>query len=273
MTDGILLALPGTSSGDGACTLAGVEAQFHAWFPDIPTAWAFTSSGVRRKLREAGRPAASPGEAMAALKAQGVNRVAVKSLHFAGGMEYSELREVVLGLREGEGRFERIELSEPLLDAPDDFERTMRHLLSDLPAGTGDGDTLLLVAHGSRRPEAQASYARAEAVCRRFERPIIFKTLLMDAGFQDVIRECREAGLRKVVLAPLMVVAGSSARNEIAGSGPDSLASALGREGIACTPMIKGLGDNREVVRLWIEDVERRLDAMAADDGPSGVKR
>lgn len=259
MKKGILIAIPGTSSGDGARTLAGIDELFRTRFPGTRIAWAYTSSGVRRKLEQAGRPAADPREALAGLKDEGTTHVAVKSLHFARGMEYSELRVVALDAQAEQGWFDRIVVSDPLMDTPADFDRTVRRLLSDLPAGTEPEDAILLVAHGSRRPEAQASYAKAAAVCGRLDRRVILSTLLMDSGFEDVVRECKAANLRKVVMAPLMIVAGTSARNDLAGSGPGSLVSVLNREGIRCVPVIKGLGDNSGIVSIWVEDVERML--------------
>jgi sirohydrochlorin cobaltochelatase len=204
-----------------------------------------------------------PSDALNALRADGITHVAVKSLHFAHGMEYSELRDVVREIQSGQGPFGQIAVSQPIMDVPADFERMLRSVLKDMPAGTNPDDAILLVAHGSRRPEAQDSYAKAAEVCGRLDRRVILSNLLTDSGFEEVIRDCRTANVTRIVMAPLMIVAGTSVRNDLAGSGPGSLASLLGREGIRCVPMVKGLGDNNEIVRIWMEDVERMMAGMS----------
>lgn len=262
MKQAVVFALPGTSSDEGAVTLRHVDDLFGNRFGDMRRAWACTSPGVRGKLERSAKPCQDPKEALAGLRKDGITHVAVKSLHLASGMEYKELKDVVDDSRES---FGQITLSVPLLDAPADLERTIRCLLRSLPAGTGADDALLLVAHGSRRPEAQAAY-EAAALCRRFERRVLLGSLMSRPSLNDVTTECKASGIKKLVLAPLMIAAGFSARNEIAGNGPESWLSALSREGIRCVPMIKGLGDHDDIVSIWLDDVERMLIELSGSE-------
>lgn len=277
MKPGVVLALPGTSLKETAGTLIHMEELFDRRFPGVRRIWAYTSPGVRRKLEQRGKPVASPAEALAGLRDEGVAHVVVKSLHLASGMEYTELRNLVQDIRTGQGGFERIVLSVPLLDISADFERTIRYLLTALPVGTDAGDALLLVAHGSRRREAQAAYDAAAALCRRLDSPgrsvsrrVVLGTLISHPGLEDVRRECKAADLEKLVLAPLMIVAGASTRNELAGGDPTSWVSVLEREGIRCVPLIKGLGDYDYIVQIWLDDIERMLGELAESNMPRG---
>lgn len=278
MKPAVVLALPGTSSEEAAGTLRHMAELFDRRFAGVRRRWAYTSSGVRRKLAQSGKPVAGPAEVLAGLRDEGVTHVAVKSLHLAAGMEYTELSDLAQDSRGGPGGFERIVISAPLLDTPADFERTIRCLLMSRPAGTDEGEALLLVAHGSRRPEAQVTYAKAAAFCRRLDsfrgirvnRRVLLGTLMSHPGLEDVLRECKAAGLKKLVLAPLMIVAGSSARNELAGGNPAAWVSVLAREGIRSVPLIKGLGDYNDIVRIWLDDIERMLRELAEPNGPRG---
>ena len=56
-----------------------------------------------------------------------------------------------------------------------------------------------------------------------------------------------------------MIIAGSSVKDDLAGDGPGSWVSALGREGISCTPVIKGLADHEAIVSVWMDDIEHML--------------
>ena len=263
MKPAVVLALPGTSSEEAAATLRHMEELFDRRFTGVRRIWAYTSSGVRRKLEQRGKPVAAPAAALATLRAEGVARVVVKSLHLAAGMEYTELGGLVQAIRGGPGGFERIVISAPLLDSPADFERTIRRLLMSRPAVVDEGDALLLVAHGSRRPEAQVAYAQAAEFCRRLDSRVLLGTLIAHPGLEDVLRVCKADGIKKLALAPLMIVAGSSARNELAGENPAAWVSVLARAGIRSVPLIKGLGDNDDIVRIWLDDIERMLRELA----------
>ena len=249
----VMFALPGTSSDEAAKTLRRIDELFANRFGNMRRAWAYTSTGGRRKLEQTSKPVQGPKEALDGLRRDGITHVAVKSLHFATGMEYKEMKDLVQDSRVA---FERIVISAPLLDTPADFERTVRCLLLSLPPGR---DALLLVAHGSRQPEALAAYEAAAAVCRRFERRVLLGSLMSRPDLGDVVRECKSARIERLVLAPLMIAAGLSARNEICGDGPDSWRTGLEREGIGCVPLIKGLGDHDDVVSIWLDDIERMM--------------
>jgi sirohydrochlorin cobaltochelatase len=261
MTQAILLALPGTSSPDAMQTLRRIEARLARRFDGLRRLWAYTSSGVRRKLALRGTPAASPPEALASLRQEGVTHVAVKALHLAPGMEYTELRTAVEDARQD---FERISLSKPLLDAEADFERTVRCLLDAMPPDPPvDGESLLLVAHGSRTSEAQGAYVSAAALCKAVDRRILLGVMLATPGLAEVVRTCKTAGIQAVRLMPLMIAAGVSARTELAGDGPDSWKSVLESHGIRCRPRLDTLGDSDRIVDIWCDDIGRMLAEMA----------
>jgi len=120
------------------------------------------------------------------------------------------------------------------------------------------------VAHGSRQPDAQAAYDATATLCRRFERQVLLGALMAKPSLDDVIRECKAAGIEKLALVPLMIVAGLSASNELAGNNPESWTSTLRRGGIRCVPLLKGLGDYEDIVRIWLDDVAHMLADLAA---------
>jgi len=261
----VLLALPGTSGEEAAETLRAVDEKIGRRF-GVPRFWAYTSSGVRRKLEAAGRPVDGPKEAFDRMRGAGVTHVAVKALHLAPGVEYEELRDLAEKARRAPEGFERIVLSAPLLASPADVIRMAQCLLAAIPSGPAADEALLLAAHGSRRRDAQSAYGAAADLCRRLDRRVILGTMMSSPGLADVVRECRAEGVRKVWLAPLMVIAGSSARNDLGSAGPGSWRSELEREGIGCEPVLKGLGDNDGIVRMWIEDIARLLADISGPD-------
>ena len=98
------------------------------------------------------------------------------------------------------------------------------------------------MGHGTEH-EANATYAK-------------FQKCLTDAGYdnyfvgtveatptlEDVIALVKASGATKVVLEPLMIVAGDHANNDMAGDEDDSWKTAFEAEGFEVECVIKGLG-------------------------------
>ena len=62
--------------------------------------------------------------------------------------------------------------------------------------------------------------------------------------------------VNEVTLAPLMVVAGDHARNDMASDEEDSWKSMLEEEGIKVNIHMKGLGENEKFNELYINRIE-----------------
>lgn len=259
MSRALLLAAAGTSSAEAAGALANIERLARARLPGIPIRWAYTSRGVLRKLAAAGRPVDAPDAALARLRAEGVRRVAVQSLHLADGMEYGELRNTVAAAGAAPDGLERIALGRPMLEDPGFFPAVTAALLRELPEPAAAGATVLLVAHGSRESQARPAYEAAAAFCRTLTPPVRLGTLLAPIPLERILRECRQLGATRACLVPLTIAAGSSATREIAGPDPASWQTALEKAGIACTTALRGLGDYDTIAQLWVDRAEALL--------------
>ncbi len=76
-------------------------------------------------------------------------------------------------------------------------------------------------------------------------------------GFDAVLERVRQRRAEKVVLAPLMVVAGDHATNDMAGDEPDSWKSLLRAEGVEVECVLKGLGEYAPVRALYAAHARR----------------
>ena len=63
----------------------------------------------------------------------------------------------------------------------------------------------------------------------------------------------RKEAPKKILLAPLMVVAGDHASNDMAGDEEDSWKSEFEREGYQVSCVLKGLGEYASIRKLFIE--------------------
>ena len=239
-------------------------------FPEVEQRWTYTSAGIRRKLAAQGAPVKDPGEALAAMQSEGFTRVAVLSLHLADGMEYGELAEALAALKRQQGKQMRTALGHALLTCEKDWQRAFGALIGELPDTPGERDRIILVAHGSLDRQARQTIAAAAGRCRAFDRRLILGMMLGKPDIDDVLRECRAAGVTKVWLLPCMVAAGFSAREDIAWLGERSWATVLEQAGIVPIPVIKGLGESAGVVNVWMDNVARLLDELAESNAHKG---
>jgi sirohydrochlorin cobaltochelatase len=255
MKKGLLMAAAGTSSTEASEAFCRIDGRIANRFGDLPRAWAYTSSGVRRKLAERGQHVDDAAEALGRLRQMGVTHLAVKPLHMAPGMEYSELCESAEHMTAGPNAFDRVVIDKPLMQDDAALARTVDALLAEIPADSSREEAVLFVAHGSRRAETREVYARAAALCRRLDRPVFLGTMTPQSSLTETVRECAEAGAKTIRLVPFMIAAGYSAATEIAGPGADSWQAAIEAAGMRCLPVMRGLGDHDGVIDVWLDQV------------------
>ena len=79
----------------------------------------------------------------------------------------------------------------------------------------------------------------------------------------DVIAQVKESGkYKRVILQPLMVVAGDHANNDMAGNEEDSWASKFKAAGFEVKPVLKGLGQNYDIQKIYLEHVKAAIDSL-----------
>lgn len=259
---GILFAAAGTTCPEAVGAFDCISRAAGARFPGVALKWAYTSSGVRRKLAAQGCPVPDPREALALMEEEGLTHVAVLSLHLSDGMEFGELAETVSAFVARKGRLGALTLGRPLLTREKDTERVIAVLLAGLPEKPAAEDAVVLVAHGSKETEAVRTLQAAVSLCRRIDRRLFMGMMLGSPSLGEVLEECRIAVVKKVWLVPLMIAAGYSVKEEIAGAGVGSWKSRFEAAGIPCRVVFKGLGEYEGVVDVWMDQAALLLKAL-----------
>ncbi|NCC25976.1 MAG: sirohydrochlorin cobaltochelatase, partial [Deltaproteobacteria bacterium] len=199
-----------------------------------------------------------PAEALARLAARGFDRAVVLPLMVIPGEEFHALAQVC-------GRFQgmakglsRIVLADPLLASSADAER-LAAILAATPRD--DDEALVLMGHGSPHG-ADLCYPALQYFFSKTNSSILVGTVEGTPSLDDVLAELRARKTAKAVLRPLMTVAGDHARNDMAGPEEDSWVSVLSQAGIACRPLLQGLGSDPKVVALWVEHLKRAMKSL-----------
>lgn len=223
-------------------TIAAIEADLAAAFPDRDLFRAFTSGMVIRRLRERdGLEVDSVPEALERLLSLGYEDVVLQSTHVINGEERDKM---AAQAQPYAARFRRLTIGAPLLTEIGDYFATARALLARLPEQRED-TALVFMGHGTEH-HANAVYALLEYVFHDLgRRDVVIGTVEGYPGLEEVFRRLEEMpNLHRVVLYPLMVVAGDHAKNDLAGPEEDSWRSRLEARGLHVDCVLEGLGEH-----------------------------
>ena len=270
----LLVVSFGTSFNESrAVDIGGIEAALEAAFPDWSVRRAFTAQIIINHVQARdGEKMDNMEQAIERAVANGVKRLVIQPTHLMHGAEYDELARAAEAVAD---KFDFIAIAEPLLgpvgaDAKvinADKSAVAAAVVGEAVAAAGydtlsaaaeSGVAFVLMGHGTSHT-AKVSYSQMQAQMDALGYANVFIGTVEgepeDTACEAVIEKVRAAGYTKVVLRPLMVVAGDHANNDMADSEDEeswfSQFTASGAfESVDC--QIAGLGRIPAVQALYI---------------------
>lgn len=238
----------GTTYPRARQAIAQIEDRLRQALPDYDFFRAFTSGMVIRKIeREEGVRIPNPAELMEQLAAAGYEEVLCQSLHVMPGMEYEKMCMQLLLYRE---RFRVLSTGKPMLFHAEDYAEICRRLLREIPA-LADDEAYVYMGHGTEH-FANATYSQVENMFRSMGAERVYVGTVEGFPGLDYIRgRLKWHGVRRVTLAPFMIVAGDHAQNDLAGEQEDSWKSILQADGYEVATDLRGLGELDAVGELF----------------------
>lgn len=232
-------------------TIAAIEAELAAAFPERTLRRAFTSGMILRKLEKEGTHIDDVPQALERLAAEGYADVVVQPTHILNGDEYDKLMAQAAHPLPGG-------LPAGLRKAPADGGGGLPgagRCPALRPAGPSEDAAVLYMGHGTGH-YANAAYTQLEYLLHDLgRRDIVIGTVEGYPGFDEALRRLKERpGLRRVELRPLMVVAGDHANNDMAGPDADSWLSMFEASGSfdQVDTQIAGLGQIEAIQQLYV---------------------
>lgn len=259
----ILVVSFGTSYNESReNTIGAVERAVAEAFPDYDIRRAFTSRMIIDKLKARdGLVIDTVEEAVKGLAERGYGDLVVLPTHVMNGTEYDDMVNQLLPYKR---RFEKFALGNPVLGTKEDFTEVVGILAKETECYTGHKTAIVFMGHGTDH-EANVIYSE---LAQEFKEAgygnYVVGTVEASPSLEDVIRLVGQAGAKKVVLIPLMIVAGDHVSNDMAGDEEDSWKSRLLAAGYEVECVMKGLGEYREIQQLFVKHVQQ---AMVQDLG------
>ena len=244
MEQAIVITSFGTSVPEARVSITAVEEALKSAAPDCVCVRAFTSSIIRRILAGRGENVPSVTQALERLCADGARKVVVQPTHLLYGFEYDKLKAEADAFA---ARFEQVTVGRPLLANTEDIQRFAVGLSQTYPER--DGEAVVLMGHGTEHFANAVYPALQTALHLKGRDDLYIGTVEGWPSFDDVLNQLKE---RRVLLAPLMLVAGDHAREDMAGDSPDSWKSRLEQAGVSVTCSFTGLG-----MLPWVQEMYR----------------
>ena len=277
----ILVVSFGTSFNDSrVADIKGIEDAIQKAYPDWSVRRAFTAQIIINHVEARdGECIDNMQQALDRAVANGVKNLVVQPTHLMHGAEYDELTEAVEAYKD---QFESVKIAEPLLgevgnDASviNEDKKAVAEILTaeavsvagydSLDAAKEDGTAFVFMGHGTSHA-AKVSYSQMQAQMQDLGYDNVFIGTVEgepeETACEAVIEAAAEAGYTKIVLRPLMVVAGDHANNDMAGEDEDSWVSMFTASGKfeSVDTQIFGLGEIAAIQDIYVNHTAAVID-------------
>lgn len=239
--------------------IEGCEKSLADAFPTCKIARAISSHHLRKMASNSQNHAyPSIREALEDLANKAVKSVMIQPLHIIPGYEYEKVRNAA---RYFTGHFDRIYVAKPLLTDAEDFNETAMAFLP-LHQTLEQDECLVLMGHGTRHPANQAYADLEQAFLRQQMEKVLVATVEGQPKIQHIIPELKARGIHKVILRPLLLVAGEHAHHDMAGRTANSWKSILEEAGFIVRTELVGLGELEAIREIYIRHAHAGLEAL-----------
>jgi sirohydrochlorin cobaltochelatase len=283
-TNAIVIATFGTTVPSALPGIMHIRDRMQKRFPGTEIRIAFTSNMIRkiwhkRQHDEAFKKAnpsipndifsiKGPLATIADLQDEGFATILVQPGHISLGEEYLDLVSYINGLnaittiKDKNRPFLRLVVSRPALGTMgpkhpyvDDINEVAKTLAGDIKKAKESGAALLYMGHGNEFFPSSGAYLQLIDVMNTIypETKTYIATVEGFPSLETSMKQMKEDKVTKVLLKPLMDVAGDHAHNDMAGSEPKSMKSVLTKNGFEVTTVIEGMGEQDGFADVFVD--------------------
>ena len=257
----LLVVSFGTSYNDNRReTIGAIEKAMQAAFPELSVRRGFTSQIIIDHVNKRdGEKIDNVTEALDRAVDNGVKTLVVQPTHLMNGLEYNDLKDELAGYSDS---FEKIALGEPLLTSDEDFQKVADAIV-EVTKEYDDGETAIcFMGHGTEAESNQVYSKMQQVLTDGGHKNYFVGTVEATPSLEDVIAAVKESGCKKVVLRPLMIVAGDHANNDMAGDEDGSWKTEFEKAGFEVTTVVEGLGSIPEIQDILVAHAQAAVDSI-----------
>ena len=141
-------------------------------------------------------------------------------------------------------------------DYHEDVRAAVATLAGDAARARQAGAMLVYMGHGNEY-WSTGIYAEGQKEMRTTYPDVLTCIGVVEGapGLIDLQQDMKDAGTKKIILKPFMIVAGDHAKNDMAGPEHDSWKSILTEQGYEVEAVLEGLGSNDQFAALFVDHI------------------
>lgn len=188
----------------------------------------------------------------------GVKNLVVQPTHLMPGLEYNEMVDAIAGYADS---FESVSVGRPILTSDEDFEKVME-AITEATAEYDDGKTAIcFMGHGTEADSNRVYAQMQQLLTDNGYANYFVGTVEATPSVEDVLALVKEGDYTRVILEPLMIVAGDHANNDMAGDEEDSWKSVFEAEGYEVECLIRGLGELPAIQDILVDHAKEAIES------------
>ena len=241
-------------------TIGAIENDLEKAFPDYAVRRGFTANIIIDHIQR--RDGILIDDVNAALNRavdNGVKTLVVQPTHLMHGLEYDEL---VKSVSEYADAFDQVVFGEPLLSSDEDFAKVEK-AITEWTAEYDDGKTAIcFMGHGTEAASNEVYQKMQDLLTADGYANYFVGTVEATPSLEDVLAAVQAGNYERVILEPLMVVAGDHANNDMAGEEEDSWKTAFESAGYEVECLLRGLGENEAIREIYVEHAQAAIHSL-----------
>ena len=235
--------------------IANLENKIAESFKDYDVLRAFTSSIVMKRLKAKGINIDNVEQALDKAVNNGYKEIIIFPTHIMNGFEYEKICTQAEAFK---SKFESMKIGKALFDTVYDIQAVAEILANEYPLN--DDEAMIFAGHGTDH-QSNMVYSAMNYIFAHIGHPEFLVTTVEGfPNFESTLCDLKKLGKKIVRIAPLLLVAGDHANNDIAGDEPESLKMLLKAQGYEVIPYVKGLGEYESITNLYIEHLKKIAD-------------
>lgn len=197
-------------------------------------------------------------EALERAVRNGVKKLVIQPTHLMNGLEYNDV------VDEAADYVEQMDISigKPLLTSEEDYDGVVKAITQATEKYDADKTAVCFMGHGTEA-KANAVYAKMQQKLRSAGYANYFiGTVEAKPSVEDVLGLVKAGDYEKVVLCPLMIVAGDHANNDMAGDGEASWKSVFEAADYEVECVVEGLGQLKAIQQIFVRHAQAAMDSL-----------
>ena len=241
-------------------TIGAIEDALERAFPGYDLRRSFTSQMIINHIqRRDGISIDNVTQALDRAVSNGVKQLVIQPTHIMDGFEYQKL---VTEANRYQDAFLSLSIGTPLLTSDEDFRIVADALAASVAAYDDEKTAICFMGHGTEAA-ANEVYEKMQKKLTDSGRDNYFiGTVEAVPTVEKVLSLVKAGNYKRVLLQPMMIVAGDHANNDMAGEEEGSWKRIFESAGYEVVCQVHGLGELEAIQNLFVKHAEAAIAVM-----------